>query len=221
MDKIVRQKIKKNYACYLFDADGTIIDTVGLIVRCFEHTCAVFGGIRVSRRDIEKNVGFSLRKQMELYFGPLSDERFDELAKEHMDFQLKHYREHLRVFPGVAQGLACLRAAGKRLAVVTARRRFTLELYLKETGIFGFFDAIVTLENTNRHKPEPDPALEALRLLGARKEEALLIGDSRFDLECAKNAGIDSAFVKWSCNDLSEMPVQPTYCISDMSDLCI
>jgi pyrophosphatase PpaX len=211
--------MKKQYSTFLFDADGTLIDTVGLIVRCFQHTCGVFGGARVPVRDIEKNVGFSLRKQMELYFGPLADERFDVMAKEHLDFQLKHYREHLRVFPGVAEGLASLSARGKKMAVVTARKRFTLELYLKETGIFDFFSAIVTLENTTRHKPEPDPALEALRLLGGSPDEALFIGDSRFDIECAKNAGVDCAFVKWSCNNLSEMAVQPTFCIDDLREL--
>jgi len=211
----------KSYSSFLFDADGTLIDTVGLIVRCFQHTCAVFGGLRVPAHEIEKSVGFSLRKQMELYFGPLSEERFDLLAKEHIDFQLKHYREHLRVFPGVAEGLAGLSEAGKRLAIVTARKRFTLELYLKETGIFDFFDAIVTLENTTRHKPDPEPALEGLRLLSASKEQALFIGDSRFDVECAKNAGIDCAFVNWSVNDLSEMTVQPTFCIDDLRELCV
>jgi pyrophosphatase PpaX len=211
--------MKKRYSAFLFDADGTLIDTVGLIVRCFQHTFSVFGGPNVPVRDIERNVGFPLREQMELYFGPLSDERFDELAKEHMDFQLKNYPEHLRIFPGVAEGLALLREAGKQLAVVTARRRFTLELYLKETRIFDFFQAIVTLENTPRSKPDPDPAFEALRLLEAKVDEALFIGDSRFDIECAKNAGMDSAFVKWSYNDLSEMEVQPTFCIDDVRDL--
>jgi pyrophosphatase PpaX len=210
----------KSYSAFLFDADGTLIDTVGLIVRCFQHTCSVFGGISVPVRDIERNVGFPLREQMELYFGPLTDKRFDELAKEHMDFQLKHYPEHLRIFPGVAEGLALLAGAGKQLAVVTARRRFTLELYLKETRIFDFFQAIVTLENTARSKPAPDPAFEALRLLGAKADEALLIGDSRFDLECAKNAGMDSAFVNWSYNDLAEMEVKPTFCIGDLRELC-
>ncbi len=210
----------KSYSTYLFDADGTLIDTVGLIVRCFQHTCGVFGGLRVPAHEIEKSVGFSLRKQMELYFGSLTDERFDELAKEHMDFQLKHYREYLRLFPGVAEGLACLSAAGKRLAVVTARKRFTLELYLKEMGIFDVFEAVVTLENTTRHKPDPEPALEALRLLSASREDALFIGDSRFDLECAHNAGVDCAFVNWSCNHLSEMNAKPTFCIDDLRELC-
>jgi pyrophosphatase PpaX len=211
----------KDYSFYLFDADGTLIDTIGLIVRCFEHTCAMFGGISVPVHDIQKNVGLTLRDQMELYLGPLTDERFTIIRKEHMEFQCKHYREHLNAFPGVSEGLAQLAAKGKRLAVVTSRKRDSLELYLKETGIFDYFETIVTLETTARHKPDPDPALEALSMMGGDKCEALFIGDSRFDLECAKNAGIDSAFVKWSYSKLSEMDVQPSFCINDLRDLCL
>jgi pyrophosphatase PpaX len=210
----------KPYSSYLFDADGTLIDTVGLIVRCFEHTCGVFGGPRVPAREIQRNVGLTLRNQMEVYFGPLTDERFEAMRKEHMDFQAKHYRDYLRAFPGVAEGLAALEKNGKRLAVVTSRRRPSLELYLKETGIFDHFEAFVTPEDTGRHKPGPQPALLALRILGAAKDEALFIGDSRFDIECAANAGIDSAFVKWSCNDPAEMAIQPTYIIDDLRELC-
>jgi pyrophosphatase PpaX len=210
----------KSYSSYLFDADGTLIDTVGLIVRCFEHTCETFGGPRISAPEIRKNVGLTLRNQMELYFGPLSDERFETMRLEHMGFQEKHYRDHLRAFPGVAEGLAALKSIGKRLAVVTSRRRPSVELYLKETGIFVYFDEFVTPENTTRHKPDPEPALMALRILGASKDEALFIGDSRFDIECAANAGIDSAFVNWSCNDPTEMTIRPTFCINDLRELC-
>jgi pyrophosphatase PpaX len=211
----------KEYSFYLFDADGTLIDTIGLIVRCFEHTCAMFGGISVPVHDIQKNVGLTLRDQMETYMGPLSDERFEVMLKEHMAFQLAHYREYLRIFPSVDEGLTQLAARGKRLAVVTSRKRASLELYLKETGIYDYFEAFVTLETTLRHKPEADPALEALSMLDGNRSEALFIGDSRFDLECAKNAGIDCAFVKWSCNDLSEMAVRPTFCIDDLRQLCL
>jgi pyrophosphatase PpaX len=209
----------KQYTCYLFDADGTLIDTIDLIVRCFEHTCAKFCGISVPAREIIKNIGLTLREQMERFLGPLADERFEIILREHMDFQRSHYREYLKVFPGVAEGLAELTSCGKRCAVVTSRKRESLEVYLKETGIYDYFKAFVTMEATQRHKPEPEPALKALALLGGKKEEALFIGASRFDIECAANAGIDSAFVKWSRNDPSELVVQPTMYIDDLREL--
>jgi len=211
----------KNYSAFLFDADGTLIDTIDLIVRCFEHTCKKFGDMVVPAEEIRKHVGLPLRGQMELYFGPLTDERFRVIAKEHMDFQLRLYPQYLKVFPTVLEGLSLLKHRGKRLAIVTSRRRNTLDLYLKETGIYDFFEAFVTPETTSKCKPDAEPALAALDLLSASREEALFIGDSEFDISCAAAAGMDSAFVMWSSNDPHEMPVQPTMVIDDLRTLCI
>ncbi|HEX7511449.1 MAG TPA: HAD-IA family hydrolase [Chitinivibrionales bacterium] len=211
----------KNYSAFLFDADGTLIDTIDLIIRCFVHTCKKFGNLDIAPQEIRKNVGMTLREQMQMYLGPLTDERFSVIAKEHMDLQLKLYPQYLKAFPGVAEGLAMLKKQGKRCVVVTSRRRNTLDLYLKETGIYDYFEAFITPENTDKHKPDPDPALAALALLSANKSEALFIGDSVFDIACAVNAGIDSAFVKWSGNDPADMPVQPTFFLDDVRSLCV
>jgi pyrophosphatase PpaX len=211
----------KDYSYYLFDADGTLIDTTELIYQCFVHTCRIFGDIEVSRNDVVKNIGLTLRMQMEKYFGPLTDEQFAVRSAEHMKYQLSIYPRYLRLFPTVLEALTMLRGTGKACAIVTSRRRQTLNLYLQKTGILDFFTVFVTPENTQRHKPDPEPALEALRLLGAsRKNEAIFIGDSEYDIECGRNAGIDTAFVSWSNNDPAVLPAQPTYVITDMTQLC-
>jgi pyrophosphatase PpaX len=209
----------KNYDFFLFDADGTIIDTMELIYRCFAHTCKKFMDKTVSKTEVQKNVGLTLRDQMEIYFGPMSGEYFETVRREHMAFQLAHYREHLKAFPTVANGLADLCAAGKHSAVVTSRKIDTLKLYLKETGLFDFFEVLVTPETTQKHKPDPEPALAALNLLQAPKDRALFVGDSVFDILCASRAGLDSAFVQWSVNDLNELTVHPTYIIDDFRQL--
>ena len=210
----------KDYSYFLFDADGTLIDTMDLIVRCFEHTCATFGNPAVAADEIMKNVGLTLREQMRVLFGPLTDERFEVIAAEHMAFQLKQYPRYLRAFPGVPEGLALLASRGKKCAVVTSRKRATLEIYLKETGLYGYFEAFITAENTQRHKPDPEPALAALTQMSAQKDCSLFVGDSSFDIECAHRAGIDSAFVNWSRNDPSGFPIQPTFFIDEVRQLC-
>jgi pyrophosphatase PpaX len=158
---------------------------------------------------------------MELFMGPLPDERFEMIAKEHMAFQLKLYPEYLRAFPGVAEGLALLKQSGKKCAVVTSRRRNTLDLYLKETNLYDYFDAFVTPENTQSHKPQPEPALAALAMLGGKPDDSLFIGDAHFDIDCAAAAGMDSAFVNWSYNKPSELNALPTYYIDDLRELSV
>jgi pyrophosphatase PpaX len=211
----------KEYSFYLFDADGTLIDTTELIYRCFVHTCKIFGDMDVSRSNVVKNIGLTLRKQMEVYFGPLTEEQFAVRAAEHMKYQLSIYPQYLRVFPTVVKGLEMLRACGKHCAVVTSRRRETLDLYLRKTGIIDYFEVFVTPENTKKHKPDPEPALAALGLLGSGDtNDAVLVGDSEYDIECGRKAGIDTAFVMWSHNDPATFPSRPTYCISDLTQLC-
>jgi pyrophosphatase PpaX len=162
-----------------------------------------------------------LRRQMEVYFGPLDDERFAYLAGEHMKYQLDIYPKYLRLLPTVKDGLSLLRERGKQCAVVTSRRRQTLEMYLKKTGIFDFFEVFVTPENTKKHKPDPEPVLEALTLLGAaEKTAAIMVGDSEFDIECGSRAGVDTAFVNWNGNAPLPLKNSPTYVIGDFMQLC-
>ena len=82
------------------------------------------------------------------------------------------------------------------------------------------FDDIIALEDTKKHKQEPEPILEALRRVNGKKQEALMIGYSEFDIKCAYNAGVDSVFVSWSqaidCQDIS---VEPVYIIKDITDI--
>jgi|WetSurMetagenome_2_1015567.scaffolds.fasta_scaffold00048_56 pyrophosphatase PpaX len=211
----------KDYACYLFDADGTLLDTTELIVQCFRFTCRKYGGFEIDRERVTKNIGLTLRRQMELYLGPLTDERFSAVGGDHMRYQLSIYPEYLRVFPGVREGLETLRGRGKRLGVVTSRRRETLELYLKETGILGFFGILVTPEDTSRHKPDPEPVLAALsKLVIADKTTVLMVGDSAFDIECGARAGIDTAFVNREHNVPAEHGIRPTYVIDEFSEIC-
>ncbi len=112
-----------------------------------------------------------------------------------------------------------LKTSGKKLAVVTSRKRETAEIYLKYIGIYGFFDAIVTPELTQKHKPSPQPALKALEMLSAFPEESVFIGDSFYDIECGSNAGMDTIFVSWSHNDPDKIRPSPTFIINSMTEL--
>lgn len=208
------------YTYYLFDADGTLFDTTEMIVRCFRRTAAVHHLPVPSRADIIGGVGMPLRAQMESYFGALTDEQFAAYSDTHMTYQMEIYKDHLTLCPGVAEALRCLKDSGKRCAVVTSRRLPSLSLYLSETGIIDFFDLLITPEMTDTHKPEPGPALEALRRLKGQPGETLFIGDSPYDMECGRSAGCATAFVTWSHTDPVGLPHAPDHILDDMTELC-
>jgi pyrophosphatase PpaX len=211
----------REFDYYLFDADGTLFDTTEMIVRCFRNTARVHRLPEPSHEAIIGHVGMTLRKQMEYYFGTLTDAQFNELRETHMAFQLTIYKEHLKLCPGVGEALASLRRRGKKCAVVTSRMLPTLSTYLKETGISDAFDVLITPESTERHKPDPQPAREALSRLNGTPEQALFVGDATFDIECGNAAGTATAFVSWSRNAAESLHCSPDWIISDMRDLCV
>jgi pyrophosphatase PpaX len=133
---------------------------------------------------------------------------------------LEIYRDYLRLFPDVPEALSRLTSHGRHMAIVTSRMPRTLGLYLETTGISQYFEALVTPRDTKKHKPDPEPALKALSLLKGMPDRALFVGDATFDIECGYNAGMDTAFVAWSHNDVSSLAVTPTHVLASLLDLC-
>lgn len=211
----------KEYNAYLFDVDGTILDTRELIYRCIVHMGGVMGVTLPDRAAIEATTGLPVGKQLRQIIGgePREDAFYERAVKAYGEYMMAHYMDHLRVFPGVAEGLAELSRLGKKLAIVTSRRRHSLDLFLGAMGILEFFPVRVTPENTEKHKPDPEPARFALRLLGARAEEAVFVGDAEFDIRSGKGAGTATAYVEWGGMDYKKWPVQPDFVAGSFQEL--
>lgn len=211
----------KKYDTYLFDADGTLFETTELIYQCFVYSLGKYAKREIPRQKIIATIGLTLRKQFEHHMGPLTDEQFDSMQADHMNYQMGIYRDYLAPCPGVPDAIKQLHTAGKALAIVTSRKLASLSCFLRETGIYDYFNVIVTPDETEQHKPHPEPAHKALELLGADPDTTLFIGDAPFDIECGHSANIDTALVSWSHNKAEDMAIKPTYVINSMLDLCV
>jgi pyrophosphatase PpaX len=177
----------------LFDFDGTVIDSGAIILASMRHaTLTVLG------REFEDEVlmaavgGAGLSEQMRL----LDEARVDELVRV--------YRAHneplhsdLACCAGMEDVLATLRQQGRRLGIVTAKRRQTVDLAFAHVPIEHLFDVVVGADETERHKPDPDPLLYALEQLEAAADDAAYVGDSPFDIRAAKAAGVHAIAVTW------------------------
>jgi len=115
--------------------------------------------------------------------------------------------------------LQALQEKGKVLAVVTSRSQDSLFAYFRELKIYDYFTLFITPESTTKHKPDPEPLLAAISHLGAVPSDCIFIGDTRYDMECAHNAGITSCFVNWSESKADSLPVTPAFCIDTMHEL--
>ena len=181
------------YPWVLFDLDGTLIDSGAMILASFRHATRTVLAREIPDAELAALVGgMNIQEQMRT----LDAHRADELVRV--------YREHneplhadLQAFPGVEDLLRKLQAQGRKLGVVTSKRRRTVDLAFAVLPIERFFDAVVTSGDTERHKPDPEPVLLALERLGADPARAAFVGDSPFDVRAGKAAGVFSVGVSW------------------------
>ena len=178
----------------LFDLDGTVIDTGPLIAESFRHAVRTVLGEPIDDEEMLAYVGgWSLREQMYR----LSPDRSQELVEAYRAYNEPRH-SGLEFCAGMQELLLELHARGARLGLVTAKRRSTVEIAFGHLpGLEGLFDVIVTSEDTELHKPNPEPPLLALRKLETTPAEAAYVGDSPFDVEAAKAAGLRSIAVTW------------------------
>jgi pyrophosphatase PpaX len=181
------------YPVVLFDLDGTLIDSAAIILASFRHA---------TRTVLERE--FTDEHLLAVVGGSNLTEQMRRLDAERVDDLVSAYRAHneplhdrLACCAGILDLLEELRGQGRRLGIVTAKRSSTIQLAFDTLPELGEFDVIVGTEDTGRHKPDPEPVLRALELLGAEPTEAVYVGDSPFDVRCAKSAGVGSVAVTW------------------------
>ncbi len=211
--------IDKLYNYFLFDADGTLMDTTELIYQSYRKTVGNLTGKDVSRKSVSPLIGVTLETGLNTLLGTQPEKEMGSIIDLYTEYQLAMADQYICLFPGVKETLEGLKKQGKRLAVVSSRKSMSLISYLKTLGIYPFFDSVIAAESTKHQKPDPEPALAAMKQLRAFAAETLLTGDSRWDIECACRAGIDSCFVSWSGHDINNLPVLPTYYIDGMKVL--
>jgi pyrophosphatase PpaX len=183
-------------AAALFDFDGTLVDTTEMIHQSMRHAASsVLGRDDIPRETLLAHVGQPLPRQMEL----IDAEKAELLLEAYRRHHEEHHDDLIGEFPGIEEALSRLRSAGVKVAVVTSKRRVSVEMALKRfPDLRGVVDRFVTLEDTTEHKPHPEPLLKGLELLGnVPKEEAAYVGDSPYDVEAAKAAGLTSVAVSW------------------------
>jgi pyrophosphatase PpaX len=178
----------------LFDLDGTLIDSGPIILASMQHATRTVLGREIAYEELAATIGGQgLVTQMEA----IDPDRADDLVEA--------YRQHndplhdtLEAFDEVLSLLPRLRAEGRTLGIVTAKRHRTVALALERfPDLEENFSVVIAHEDTERHKPDPDPVLAAVERLGADISEAAYVGDSPFDIRSAKAAGAFAVGVGW------------------------
>jgi pyrophosphatase PpaX len=177
----------------LFDLDGTVIDSGGIILASMRHAAKEVLGVEPRDEELMAAVG-----------GPGLEAQMHALAPDLVEELVTVYRAHneplhdeLVCCAGMDDVLVRLADEGRRLGIVTAKRRKTVELAFAKVPLGHLFETVVGGDETERHKPHPEPLLLALERLEGRASEAAYVGDAPFDVQAARAAGIFSVAVTW------------------------
>ena len=177
----------------LFDLDGTVIDSGAIILASMRHAAREVLGVEVPDEQLMAAVGGpGLEAQMQA----LSPDRADELVTVYRAHN-EPLHDELICCAGMDEVLVQLKDEGRRLGIVTAKRRQTVELAFARIPIEHLFETVVGGDETKRHKPDPEPLLLALERLGAAPDDAVYVGDAPFDVKAAKAARLYSVGVSW------------------------
>lgn len=184
----------------IFDLDGTLLDTIPLIRLSFEK---VFSELAIpwDCGEVLKTIGLPLQEVARRY----APERVGEFLQIYSEYQQSRYQELTRLFPGTRETLESLVASGYRIGVVTSKRRAPATAGLALTGIDRYIDVSVTVEDVARPKPDPESVIRALELLNTRPEQAIYVGDSWYDIEAGRRAGVKTIGVTWGMATREEL----------------
>jgi len=202
----------------LFDVDGTLIDTLAVILDVLGETMRRFAGIEVPSEDIRAVIGMPLREEFLTFCSP-SDETLDQMV----DFAVAKLaaQKHLETeFEPSVMALRACYEAGLKTALVTSKSRSELDLFLDHFSGRDCIHTAVCASDVFEPKPHPESVRLACDRLGCRPEDALMIGDSVFDIRSARSAGAFSIGVAYGSGPLSSLRAeQPDVLIETPSEL--
>jgi pyrophosphatase PpaX len=177
----------------LFDLDGTVVDSGGIILASMRHATREVLGRDFGDAELMQAVG---GPGLEAQMAAFAPERVDELVRVYRNHN-EPLHEELEACAGMEDVLRRLHEEGRRLGVVTAKRRSTVELAFARVPLAHLFETVVGGDETEKHKPDPEPLLLAARRMNADPAETAYVGDSPFDIRAAKAAGMYAIAVTW------------------------
>jgi pyrophosphatase PpaX len=202
----------------LFDLDGTLIDSIELILNSAQYAFEGREGHVPSAAEWLTGVGIPLATMFRRY--ARDDAEVDALIAQYRVYQLEHHDRLVKCYDQVVETVAFIRAAGHPVAIVTSKTGRLARRGIDHVGLGAHFDVIIGCDSCERHKPDPEPVHLALERLGYTPSEAVFVGDSVHDIEAGNAAGVTTVAALWgpfSREDLSAS--RPTYFLERMADL--
>lgn len=185
-----------NYKLAVFDWDGTILDSIGIIVNSIHAAAKEFGLPLLDDQTVKNIIGLRLDSAVSKLYPELSPEQLTKYLESYAKNFVTMEKNLPDLYPNVLETLQELRKNGYLLAIATGKSRKGLDRILKALGLFDFFDEIRCADET-AGKPDPLMLNELLAYFRLNHQQAVMVGDASFDLQMANNANIKSIAVSY------------------------
>ncbi len=211
--------MRRDFKLLIFDWDGTLMDSAAQIVACMQSALADMRVDPLADDVIRNIIGLGLAQAMQTLLPHHTEQVREQVSLHYRRHFLACGKEALRFFPGVAEALATLHADGYLLAVATGKGRQGLHKALHDTGVNALFATSRCAEET-RSKPHPQMLFEILQELDVAPADALMIGDTEYDLEMANAAGMAGIAVTCGVHSHERLMLhKPVACLEMIAEL--
>ena len=209
------------YDTVIFDLDGTLLDTIGDITNCANHTLALYGFEPKTYEEIKTYIGYGIDYFLERAYPPgRDDERYEDFVRDYKAYYLDHMTDKTIVYPGMYELLDELKKRDIKLGVVTNKFHMAASLIV-EHFFSGTFGQVIGEGMGYAKKPDPETLNAAIEGLDADKAKTLYIGDSEADITISEGAGVDCLIVTWGMRSrefMEKYEPKPRYMIDDIKD---
>ncbi len=212
--------MKINYKLVIFDWDGTLMDSERKIVNCIAAAAADCGVPDPGPEASRNIIGLGLKEAMCLLFPRLAEEKKNEIVERYRQHFLQHDKTESLLFPGVAEGLENLSRKGYLLAVATGKSRRGLQKVLEQTNT-GYLFAATRCADEAFSKPHPKMLEDILGYTGITPEQALMVGDTVYDMQMAQNARMARLAVSYGVHKRERLLEHtPLACVNSFQEVC-
>lgn len=203
----------------IFDWDGTLIDSTAKIVRCMQQAAERVGVDVLESSTICQIIGLGLPEAIATLYPHANARQLEKVREQYVHFFISVDQTPSPFFPGVEETLAVLRDEGHQLAVATGKSRRGLDRVLEQHNMQSFFHATRCADET-KSKPHPQMLHELLHHFERKPVEALMVGDTHFDMAMAQQAGMARVAVSYGAHHRDQLlPYEPLACLDHFSEL--
>lgn len=200
------------YKHIIFDIDGTMLDSTNAVLTALQRVILELQNKHYQINDLHFALGVPgeiTLKQLEIKDTPMANRLWNGYLKE--------MSQTMKLFDGIPELLTELKDRGVKLGIITSKNRKEFHNDFTPLGIDAYFDTIITVEDSIAPKPSAKPMLAYLNKTGVKPQEALYIGDTLYDRECAVNAGVDFGVAMWGCHSIKQ--IHATYYFETPKDV--